>query len=121
MHVCADGRALSSILRDRARDGVVEAPVQYAKVPDADRSARFHGEVGDGLADVAVVMHHLRHGESLQLQITPVLGGASVNRQVRPEVIAQGVLAKSFGGSGTVEAPHQGPAIWHGIGQTRLR
>ena len=96
MHVCADGRALSSILRDRARDGVVEAPVQYAKVPDADRSARFHGEVGDGLADVAVVMHHLRHGESLQLQITPVLGGASVNRQVRPEVIAQGV-AKSSG------------------------
>ena len=57
--VCTEQGALSSILGDRARDGVVQAPIQYAKVPDADWSARFNGELGDGLADVAIVMHHL--------------------------------------------------------------
>ena len=56
---CTEQGALSSILGDRARDGVVQAPIQCAKVPDADWSARFNGELGDGLADVAIVMHHL--------------------------------------------------------------
>ena len=43
--VCTEQGALSSILGDRARDGVVQASIQYAKVPDADWSARFNGEL----------------------------------------------------------------------------
>ena len=56
---CTEQRTLSSILGDCAGDGVVQAPVQYAEVPDTDWGALFHGELGDGLADVAIVMHHL--------------------------------------------------------------
>ena len=43
------------------RDGVIQATVQGAEVLDADgRSSVSKAEVGDGLADVPIVVHDLR-------------------------------------------------------------
>ena len=51
--------AFAPVLGDRARDGVVEASVQQPKVLRADRRVRFHRQLGDGLTDVAIVVHDL--------------------------------------------------------------
>ena len=81
----------SARLRHRARNRVVEALVEPAELIDADRSARLHGQVGDRLAHVAVVVHDLRHGESLQLQILPVQRGAPVDLGARHQAVAKRV------------------------------
>ena len=69
-------------LGDGARDGVVKASVQRAKVIRADGRVHFHRQIGDGLADVAVVVHDLRDGESLKQQVMPVLDRAPANLRV---------------------------------------
>ncbi len=46
-------------LGDGARDGVVKASVQRAKVVRDDGLVSFHSQVGDGLTDVAIVVHDL--------------------------------------------------------------
>ena len=51
--------ASSAVLRDGARNGIVKASVQRAKIIDADRCALFHGQVCDRLAHVAIVMDDL--------------------------------------------------------------
>ena len=63
----------TSVLRHRAGDGIVQAAIERAEVVDADRRVLLHREVGDRLADVAVVVHDLRHGEPLQTQLAPVM------------------------------------------------
>ena len=44
---------------DGARDGVVKASVQRAKVIGADRGVRFHCQIGDGLTDIAIIVNDL--------------------------------------------------------------
>ena len=50
---------IAAVLRDGARDGVVQAAVQRLKVFRADGRIHLHGQLGDGLADVAIVVHDL--------------------------------------------------------------
>jgi len=66
-------------LRDGARDGVVKASVQHAKVVRADGRAHFNRQLGDSLTNVAVAMHDLRYGEPLKQQGMPLLSGAPAN------------------------------------------
>ena len=47
------------VFGDGARDGVVKASVQHTKIIRADGRVRFHCQLGDGLADVAIVVHDL--------------------------------------------------------------
>jgi hypothetical protein len=67
------------VLGDSARDGVVKASVQRAKLIRADGRAHFYRQLGDRLTHVAVVMHDLRDGEPLKQQGMPVLNRASAN------------------------------------------
>ena len=83
--------AFAPVLGDRARDRVVEAPVQRAKVVRADGRVQFHGQLGDGLTDVAIVVHDLRHGESLKQQVVPVLDRAPADLRARRQAEAQRV------------------------------
>ena len=71
--------SLASILGDGARDGVVEAAVQHAKIIRRDGRIHFHGELRDRLAHVAIVVHDLRHREPLSQQVVPVLNRARGN------------------------------------------
>jgi hypothetical protein len=56
-----EGRLIlfASELGNGARDGVVEASVQCAKVIGADGRVLFHCEIGDGLTHVAVIVNDL--------------------------------------------------------------
>jgi hypothetical protein len=47
------------------------------EIVDRDRRVSFERQFGDGLTDFAVVMHHLRHGQSLQTEIVTVLMAVS--------------------------------------------
>ena len=71
--------SFAPVLGDRARDGVVKASVQRAKVVRADGRVHFHRQLGDRLTDVAIVVHDLRHGEPLKQQVVPVLDRAPAN------------------------------------------
>ena len=62
----------SPVLVDGTRDRIVGAFVQCAEVLDADGRVQLQREVGDGLAHIAVIVHDLRHRESLQLEIMAV-------------------------------------------------
>jgi len=55
----------SSVLADRAGDGIVEASVQCPKVFRADRRAQVHREIGDRLTDVTIGVHDLRSRRAL--------------------------------------------------------
>lgn len=72
-----------------ARDGVVQVSVQGAKVLDADGRLQFQREIGDGLADVAVVVHYLGDRESLEMQIASVACGAGADIRSRRRVVLQ--------------------------------
>ncbi|MCY1545167.1 hypothetical protein D9M68_810950 [compost metagenome] len=50
--------ALAGVFGDGAGDGIVQAAVQGPEFIDTDLRAGFEGQVGDGLAQVTVVMHH---------------------------------------------------------------
>ena len=50
---------LAAEFGDSTRDGVVKAPIEHAKVIRADGLVHFHRELGDGLTDVAIVVHDL--------------------------------------------------------------
>ena len=71
--------SFAPVLGDGARDGVVQASVQRAKIICADGRVHFHGQLGDGLTDVAIVVHDLRHGEPLKQQVMPVMDRAPAN------------------------------------------
>ena len=51
--------SFARVLGDRTRDGIVKALVQHAKVVGADGRVEFHGQLGDRLTDVAVIVHDL--------------------------------------------------------------
>jgi hypothetical protein len=75
--------ALTSVLGHRARDRIVEASIQRAKVAGADWCVQFHREFGDGLTDIAIVVHHLRHGESLAQEVVSMLDRAPPDLRAR--------------------------------------
>lgn len=51
--------AFPAVLSDGARDGVVQTLVEGAKVFRADGYVQFHRQFREGLADIAVIVHHL--------------------------------------------------------------
>ncbi len=56
-------RGNAGVLRHSFRDGRVEAAIQDAEFLDPDRRPLFEGQLGDRLADVAIVVDHLGHIE----------------------------------------------------------
>jgi hypothetical protein len=53
-------------------DGVIKASVEGSKIVGANGSVLFQGQFGDGLTDISVVMHDLRHREALEQKVMPV-------------------------------------------------
>src|SRR5580658_7629200 len=58
---------------DRIGDGIVEAAVQRTKLIDLNRFAELRRQFGDGLAQVAIVMHDLIDRESVLQQFTAMI------------------------------------------------
>jgi hypothetical protein len=56
---------LARVLGNGRRNGIVQPPVQRAEILSADGCVRFRGQIGHGLAHVAIFMHDLRHGKTL--------------------------------------------------------
>src|SRR5687768_18175476 len=77
-----------------ARDGIVEAPVQGAEVLRANRSAHFDRQLGDRLADVAVVVHDLRDGKPLEQQVMPRSEEHTSELQSRLHLVCRLLLEK---------------------------
>lgn len=97
--------ALVAELRHRARDGVVQAAVERAEFIGLDRCAGFDREVGDRLAQVAVVVDHFLHGEAVLLQFLAVPGRRVAHlRQLR--------LAAT-GWTRDLAAEHRGRGLLH--------
>jgi hypothetical protein len=71
--------AFASVDRDSARDRVVQSSVERLEVFRADRRVRFRRQLGNGLTDVPIIVHDLRHGEPLEEQVVSVLAGALVD------------------------------------------
>ena len=113
--------AFTSVLGHRARDGIVQASIQRAKVAGADRCVQFHGEFGNGLTDIAIVVHHLRHGESLAQEVVSMLDRAPPDLRTRdfaeaervPQLIQEHgdtVVDLRFSGRRNRPRGHLGPA-----------
>jgi hypothetical protein len=66
--------ALGDELGHGIGDGVVEASVQRPELDDRERRVALDRQVGDGLAQVAVVMNHLVDGVA-ELQKLPAVRG----------------------------------------------
>ena len=81
----------SPVLCNGTRDRVVQASVQCAEVLDADGRVQSQREVGDGLTHIPVIVHNLRHRESLQLEIMAVALSAPADLRIRRQVVSQGV------------------------------
>src|SRR5687767_3778181 len=75
--------SLTSVLGDCARDGIVKASVQRTKVVRADRRVQFHRQLSDGLTDVAIVVHDLRHGETLKQEVMSMFDRAAADLGAR--------------------------------------
>ena len=54
----------AGVLRDRFSDRRVEATVQRMKLFDGDGRVLLECDLGDGLANVTVIVDHLRHAET---------------------------------------------------------
>ena len=74
-----NGLLVSSILRDRTCDRVVQASVQSAEVLDVDWRIQLQREVSDGLTHIPVVVHNLRYGESVQFEIMAMTRSGSAD------------------------------------------
>ena len=72
-----------AMLRDRFSDRGVEAAVQGMKLFDGDRRALLDRDLGDRLADVAVVVDHLRDAEVGSQQLRAVPRGSGADRVTR--------------------------------------
>ncbi len=78
--------ALRTELAHRVGDRVVKAAVERAELVDRERRVAFDGEVGDGLAEVAVVVHDGLHGEAESQQFPAMRGGAHADLRQRGRV-----------------------------------
>ena len=58
------------------------ASIQHAEITGADRGVRFRCKPGNGLADIAVVVHDLRDSESLDQEVVSVLNRSVTNLAV---------------------------------------
>jgi hypothetical protein len=67
-----DEVALGGKLRHGVGDTVVQAAVEGAKLVHRDRRVLLEREVGDRLAEIAVVVDHLIDGEALLEELAPV-------------------------------------------------
>ena len=81
----------ASVFRNGTRDSVVQASVQGPELLHADRRLQLQRQVGDGLTHIPVVVHDLRHGKSLQLEIMAVARSASADLSIRRQVVPQGI------------------------------
>ena len=81
------GLVASSVLRDRTGDRVIQASVQCAEVLDVDWRIQLQREIGDGLTHIPVVVHDLRNGESLQLEIMAMTRSAPADLRIRRQVV----------------------------------
>jgi hypothetical protein len=79
----------ASVLSDGARHRVVQARVEQPKIVRADRGTHFHGQLGDRLTDIAVIVHDLRDAETSNEKVVPVQDGAPANLRTRREPEAQ--------------------------------
>jgi hypothetical protein len=59
-------------LGDSVRDGVVQAPIQGSEFIDGERHIPFERQVGDGLAEIPVVVDDLIHGVPHLEEFLPV-------------------------------------------------
>jgi hypothetical protein len=75
--------SLTSVLGNRASDRVVKASVQRAKVVGTDGCVQFDGQLRDGLTDIAIVVHDLRHGEPLKQEVMAMLDRAPADLGAR--------------------------------------
>ena len=75
--------SLAPVLGHRARDGIIQASVQYPKVFGTDRCVQFHRQFGDGLTDIAIVVHDLRDGEPLPQEVMSVPDRARADLRAR--------------------------------------
>ena len=67
--------ALERELGDSIRDGVVQAPIQGSEFIDGERHIPFERQVGDGLAEITVVVDDLIHGVPHLEEFLPVGSG----------------------------------------------
>jgi len=70
---------LVGVLPDGPGNGIVEAEVERLEFPGGDRGVHLHGELGDRLAHVAVVVNDLADGESHAKQVAAVTARARVD------------------------------------------
>ena len=73
-------RREAGVLCQRFRDGGVEAAIQRVEFFYGNRRILIEGELGDCLADVAIVVDDLRHVEPQGKQVAAVAGGGRANR-----------------------------------------
>src|SRR5205807_5409132 len=73
-------RREAGVLCQRFRDGRVEAAIQRVEFFYGNRRILIEGELGDCLADVAIVVDDLRHVEPQGKQVAAVAGGGRANR-----------------------------------------
>src|SRR6185436_11207943 len=71
---CDDGFALVGILLNGIVDGVVQTAVQGTKLVGLDSLAALERQIGDRLAQVAIVVHNLIDAKTTAQQVAPVLG-----------------------------------------------
>ena len=67
----------ASVLGDGRGDGLVKTSIQRSEVPGADGRVSFHGQLGHGLTDIAVVVHDLGYRHSLNQKVISVQKRAS--------------------------------------------
>ncbi|RPJ83278.1 MAG: hypothetical protein EHM13_07860, partial [Acidobacteria bacterium] len=87
--------ALAAELGHRSSDRIVEAEVQRLEVLGADGNLLIDRRLGDGLADVAVVMDDLRYGKPLRKQLAAVLACTGADGSGRKR-FRGGLEAQSF-------------------------
>jgi len=67
-----DGIALVGVFRDGFGDAVIETAVERSELVDFDGRLLLERQIGNGLAEIAIVVDHLLHGKSLLKQLAPV-------------------------------------------------
>lgn len=80
--------ALCAELAHRVGDRIVEAAIEGPELVDRERRVALDGEVRDGLAEVAVVVHDGFHREAESQQFAAMRGGAHADLRQRGGVAA---------------------------------
>ena len=78
-------------LRDGIGDRLINAPIKHATVIRSDGRLPFQREFDNGLTNVAIVMHDLRHGGPLTQPFMPVLHRAHGHVRTRDQMAAERV------------------------------